>query len=608
MSYTPPLRSAVDFAEDSGPYSPPTSTSVNFADDDGGPVDDVFGALGVVLTLAFSAEGWYDNAVNRNVTSTVESAWSRAKRSELAIYSTYTSIQSAQPAASIAWTRARPVQSNVQSAWRRRQSSSRHGSVSWGHAAPLGISRSARYQTLHNVRRNSTLPWDSASDISRSAGVRYQTERIARNQTALAWQAARIAGVATDVRAGGATRANLDTAIPWQFYRRPSPGRRPRGSAPEGPPCYVPPWGDQVDLVFDDDMLGITDLVFACVQGGIVNPGTVVVPVRRVYMVFNEFALFRWPDLTPVPASSLSMTLDVDSWAWSFQASIPGYALPLVEAAGGEAAVLRAVINGSPFHWRASSLSRERTFGQASVRVGGMSVVSTLDAPASPNINYLQSEDRTIRQLIDDVLSYNGVTLGVPVEFDMDDWLVPSGTFSHAGSYIAAVQTLAAAGGGYVQPHDTDLALRIRHRYPYLPRDWASDVTPDFILPSDVTTREGIQWSSAPAYNRIHLEGSSFAEVTVSGEMGDVIAPSVVDPLLTAPAGWLQRARAGIGEGGRRAMVDVSLPVLPTTGIIRPGQWVSYVDGLETRLGLVRSVSVQVAMPSIIQTLSLETR
>ena len=48
--------------------------------------------------------------------------------------------------------------------------------------------------------------------------------------------------------------------------------------------------------------------------------------------------------------------------------------------------------------------------------------------------------------------------------------------------------------------------------------------------------------------------------------------------------------------------------MLAETGIIRPGHWVSYADGVETRLGLVRGVTVQVGMPTITQNLDVETR
>jgi hypothetical protein len=47
--------------------------------------------------------------------------------------------------------------------------------------------------------------------------------------------------------------------------------------------------------------------------------------------------------------------------------------------------------------------------------------------------------------------------------------------------------------------------------------------------------------------------------------------------------------------------------VLPETGVIRPGAFVRYVDGGTTRLGLVRSVAVDAALPEVWQSIKVET-
>ena len=610
MSYTPPSALSVNFSAASSPYTPPQFNVVNFTGDGGiDPVVTVNGTLTLALAFAFSAAGAYDNAVDRYLQSTTSTAWQRAAAADREAAARYMVTLRVDSAVAAPWEPATDVALATRQPWSRRRTSLRGSAIPWRPANDVGIARRSHWEALRKGTSGRALPWSPATDIGTERTVRHQAMLMRRAAAGLPWAQAGDVSQSVETRSEGGRFVRSVAALPWQFYRQPPPGVRPPVIVnPEGPPCYIPPFGDMVDLVFEDDMLGLTDIIFSCLRGGIVNPETVVVPVRRVYMVFNEFSLVRWPDGTPIPATGLSMTLDADSWAWSFQATVQGVALPLMESTDGSPVTLRATINGSPFHWLAQSISRSRSFAQSTLNVSGRSVLSTLDAPNSPAIDYLQSEALTVRQLIDDVLSYNGVTLGVPVEFDLDDWLVPAKTFSHSGTYISAVAALAAAGGGYVQPHDTDLALRVRHRYPFMPRDWATLVTPDFILPSAVTTREGIEWSSRPNFNRIFLDGLHLAEITASGTAGDLPAPSVIEPLLTAPAGWLQRGRAEMAAGGRHARVNLSLPVLAETGIIRPGHWVSYVDGVETRLGLVRGVTVQVGMPTIMQNLDVETR
>ena len=80
----------------------------------------------------------------------------------------------------------------------------------------------------------------------------------------------------------------------------------------------------------------------------------------------------------------------------------------------------------------------------------------------------------------------------------------------------------------------------------------------------------------------------------------------VVDPLITHAVAARQRGLAVLGDTGRQAMVTLRLPVLPETGVIEPGAFVKNRDGTLTRLGLVRSTSVQAGLPEAWQTLGVE--
>jgi hypothetical protein len=96
-------------------------------------------------------------------------------------------------------------------------------------------------------------------------------------------------------------------------------------------------------------------------------------------------------------------------------------------------------------------------------------------------------------------------------------------------------------------------------------------------------------------------------QVTRAGTAGDVLAPMVVDPLITEAAAARQRGLAVLADTGRQIEVTLRLPVLAETGIIEPGAFVEYQDGSITRLGLVRSTSVQAELPEVWQTLGVET-
>jgi hypothetical protein len=377
---------------------------------------------------------------------------------------------------------------------------------------------------------------------------------------------------------------------------------------PPLPVCYTP----SGDLVFSQPLSSSLNLLFVC--DGFTppepQPGPVIVPVKRVYIVINNVNLRRVSDNAVVPTLSMSLSLDVSSWTWGFDASLPMQSQAMVEPTTGPVE-LQASINGTNFRVMVENISRERSFGQSSIRISGRGRNAVLDAPYAPITTYTNTIERTANQLVEDALTYNNVPLGWSVEWGLTDWLVPANTFVHQGTHISAINAIAQAAGGYLQPHRVNQTLRILPKYPVAPWNW-STVTADFVLPADVTTRESIQWVDKPNYNRVFVSGQQvgvLGQVTRQGTAGDVLAPMVTDPLITHADAARQRGIAVLGDTGRTATVGISLPVLAETGIIEPGKFVEYVDGATTRLGIVRSTQVTVGASAVDtrQQLTLET-
>jgi hypothetical protein len=395
----------------------------------------------------------------------------------------------------------------------------------------------------------------------------------------------------------------------FQAAMRPLPGRHP--PVPFLPPvpaaCYLP----NAHLLFTEGAAIDGDLLFVCEHPDHPDAGSVLVPNRRVYFVINEVTLTRCPDGTPVPVLGLSLSLDADSWAWGFEATLPVIAESLVVPDAGASPVeLIATVNGTAFHVLAENLSRERVFGDASIRISGRGRSAALAAPYAPVIAFANSEPRSARQLMDDVLTFNGIPLGWTVDWALTDWLVPTGVFAKQGTWIEALTTIVGAAGGYLLPHPSEKILRVRHRYPVVPWDWWIEVTPDFVLPVDTVARESLRWIDKPAYNRMFVAGQEagvLGQVTRTGTAGDVLAPMVVDALITQAAAARQRGIAILSDTGRQIEVTLRLPVLPETGIIEPGAFVAYQDGGVARLGIVRSTRIEAGLPEVWQTLGVQS-
>lgn len=342
--------------------------------------------------------------------------------------------------------------------------------------------------------------------------------------------------------------------------------------------------------------------------GGDREPLFEILP-SKVYIVLNSVTLRRASDDAPVPVFSLALSIDVESFAWSFSADAPveSEAL-LMPSSGGAPVELIASVNGAEFRLLAESLSRERSFGKTRIKVSGRSHSAALATPYAAQRSFTQTADRTAQQLMNDALTLNGVPLGWAVDWGLTDWFVPAGAFAHQGSPMSAVQAIAAAAGGYVQPHRTAQTLRIRARYPVQRWLW-SGVTPDVALPADVTVREGLQWVDKPVVNRVYVSGEGagvLGQVTRTGTAGDALAPMVVDRLITHADAARQRGIAVLSDSGRSIGMTLSLPVLPATGVIEPGIFVQYQDGSTSRIGLVRSTQIDARMPQVRQTIGVE--
>ncbi|NMM75395.1 hypothetical protein B2J88_20310 [Rhodococcus sp. SRB_17] len=379
---------------------------------------------------------------------------------------------------------------------------------------------------------------------------------------------------------------------------------------PEIDPCYLP----DPHLLFDALWSSDTGLVFICERHG---PGPqpepesgVVVPLQRVYIVLNNITLHRVDTGAELRAHSFGMSLDYQSWTWSWQASLHHDAADYLGRVNhGDPAELAIMVNGQQFRLRMERITRDRRFNPTRWGVSGRGKASILSGPYAPAMPFGNpSAARTAQQLMADVLTVNGVGIGWAVDWHLQDWLVPAGAWAMQGSYIDAINDIAAAAGGYVQPHPTDSVLRILPRYPAAPWDWGS-ISPDFEIPADAAEVEGTEYIDQPAYNRVFVGGVGagvFGPFTRAGTAGDVIAPQVTHALITDAVVHRQRGVAELSNTGRQQHVTLNMQVLPETGVIVPGKFVRYL-GDRPVMGIVRSTSIDWSFPKLRQTIKLET-
>lgn len=509
-----------------------------------------------------------------------------------------------------AWQPAAPEARTATPGWEAAARRVGETQAPWQQAAPVGTSAAPEHQRAATVADQVRAVWQAAEARAQQAQMAHQRANAVLDQFTANWQPAQGRHRSTVSRAGRGKAQVRHLLALWQVAQRPPGGKE---VWPPVGPVVPPPRVPSTNLVFACPPWagGAVHLVFGHVCAPVYPPEVRVVPVREVYMTVNNFSLVRIDNSYVVPATRLSLSLDVDSWTWSASFSVPGHALSqLVRDTYGEPVVLQATVNGTPIQFAVEKIGRDRSFGNSQLRVTGRGLAAELDAPYAPTMSFSNTAPRTARQLLDDILTLNGEPIGWTVGVDaFTDWLVPAGVFSHTGTYISALNAVVGAVGGYIQPHNTLREFDVRLRYPTPAWEWSAAM-PDVVLPSSVVTVEGLEWQDKPAYNRVFVsgqEGGIVGRYTRAGTAGDLLAPAIVDPLITHTDAARQRGRAVISDTGAVATVTLRLPVLAETGIIKPGNMIRYTDGATVRTGLSRAVSVDVGLPTIYQTLQVET-
>lgn len=594
-----------------------------FGDDDDGSAPEIPDVTvnGAIHTtgLRFSAALHYDVNVSRPTVGHVRNSWQEASGLLSGVVSRYHQAQPITSGAQARWQDARAIAAPVRSHWQQceRVASELLSRYQQARSLPV-LPLLQRYQDAERLRAGAWSRFQEAVRLP-APTLRQCYQETIRLRSGASQRYQEAVHISAGLRSGMGIALQVFTSWRGRYQEAwpPRPGRwaglRPPDPQPD--PCYLPEL--PVRLVFEEEGTGgvLPRLVFICERhsGPGPEPGaTVVVPVRRIYMTINNVTLHRVDGNVLIPAYSFGMSLDVDSWTWGWQATLHADALPIIQPdAGGDPVDILATINGVPYRLLAESYSRQRQFGNTRISVKGRGRAAMLDAPYAPVLNHGNSSARTAQQLMADVLTVNGVGIGWDVDWTLTDWLVPGNVWAHQGSYISALQDIAQAVGGYLQPHDTAQTVRVLHRYPSAPWDWGG-LTPAYELPSSSVAVEGIDWRRMATYDRVIVEGVKVGagvrgDINRAGSAGLQLAPMVVHPLITHADAARQRGVAELSNSGSQAHISLRLPVLAGTGVIKPGALVRYVDGADIHLGLVRSTSLEWAQPKLRQVLTVET-
>lgn len=571
------------FGADAAPEVPPVSVDISVVL--GGPTVSV-----VCL---------YDNRLPMRVSTSASTRWGRG--------------QAASGEPMQRWQAAAPASGEPVSPWTRGVPASGEPATSWQSAQGRAHEVRTDWTPGRAAARDTALLYVSGTPVAAGSAIRWEPGRAVLTQALVPYTRGLFVSLQIGADASSAAPHSVVVIAPWTRGRHEDTLRRlPWGMSVPVPPGFdAPPSPEEPP---EPPREVSTRLVFTCPPGWLGDgpvrlvfgrvcttpeppAATVVVPTRRVYMITNTSTLRRVDTDVQLPALSTTLTTDYESWTWSFAADLPVSAAPLIARTNPWVPVeVELVINGQAFRAQIETIGRNRTSKDWRLTVRGRGLGAELDSPYSAVRTHSNSDARTAQQLANEALTINGVPLGWTVDWQLTDWLVPGDVWSVQGSPIAAVNAIAAAAGGYVQPHPTLKTLRVLPKFPVAPWLWGT-VVPDIELPTGPVSTESVEWVDNADYNRVFVSGTTaglIGQVTRFGTAGDVLSePMVIDSLITHVDAARQRGIAELARGGHWANVSLRLPILQETGIILPGKMIRYDDGDTDLIGIARSLSVQ---------------
>ena len=312
----------------------------------------------------------------------------------------------------------------------------------------------------------------------------------------------------------------------------------------------------------------------------------IVIPTRRVYLVSNAASIVRVRDGIDIPATSLSIELDTDSWAWQFTSQIPRIAA--AEMTDEEEVSIH--VNGQQWDCVCDGWQSSQSFARESATLTGRSRTAYLSPTHVLPQAVSEIGAATMAQLAEALLPY-----GWTLDWQAPDWLVPGGFFSlESQTPIEAIKYLAEAAGGFVLPHQRERHLVIKPRYPTVP--WQLDgALADVAIPRAIITTLGSDFQPGQAANGIYVSGGHQginARVLRQGTAGDRQAPAITHPLVCDVVAARAQGVVGLAKTMPRRTQTIELPLSSDTGLILPGALLA-VDGWK---GFNRGVRVAAGM------------
>lgn len=335
------------------------------------------------------------------------------------------------------------------------------------------------------------------------------------------------------------------------------------------------------------------------------HTGTITIPTKEAYTVQHSISVVTVVGNHPIPLSKLSLSYDVDSYAWAFSGVLANKdSLSLVQMSNDEPVQLSITING--YNWKVlvESIEQSKSFGVVAINLKGRSLSALLGTPYQLQTSYTAGSDLTVQQIADSLLPF-----GWTIDWQCaTPWLIPANGYSHTQqSVLQALATIAQNIGAVLVPSRNQQVLTMQPRYPVLPWDFnATGIDADLVIPESAIITVNTQSRTQSPINAVYVHGGEnggvLAWCRLTGTAGDVLAPTSTNNLITDVVG----ARA-LGErilAGLATQPTVSAFTMPLGGDFILAEVGQLVEVMNER-AIINGVSIDVEFGKVRQNITV---
>ena len=290
--------------------------------------------------------------------------------------------------------------------------------------------------------------------------------------------------------------------------------------------------------------------------------------IKETYVIANTVSMCVLPDCTPINATGIVITRDIDSYSWTLSANIFGReSMQLLKPDQKGQKNVKITINGHEWIFVISSYSSHNKFPSERFTVQGASRTQLLGEPYARTFSAVNAVDINALQAVEDLLQNTGFTVvWDSINQNPPDWTISAGALTYQEQTpIEVAGRIAEAIGAVIRPHATKDEFAVIPRYRDPVWQW-QDAFHERIIPHQIISEVGGEWSPKPEYNSCYVSGTTHGvavDVRRAGTAGNQPAPDVFDELITATAAARARGIAEICKGGNQEIVSLTLPLFP---------------------------------------------